>query len=335
MKTLLKKLTETFSPSGYESAVREVIHAEIKDLADEIRVDALGNLIARKAPTQQSAASKKILFAAHMDEIGLIVNHVDQEGFARFSPIGAFRPHTLIGARLRFLNGAYGVIGAEYLANGTKLLPLKEMFIDVGATSPEDCPVKIGDVAALERPFHEAGNRLIGKSMDDRAGVTVQIEVMRQLKDSPHDLYFVFTAQEEVGVRGALTSTYGVDPEIGIAFDVCPTGDTPDSPKKAVKLGEGPAIKIKDPGMIADPRLVAWMIEGAEKAKIPYQREVSDLGSTDARAIQMARAGVMAGNISIPCRYVHSPSEMVDYRDMQNTVKLVVELLGKNISFSQ
>lgn len=331
MKTLLKKLTETFSPSGYEAPIRDLIHAEIKDLADDIRVDALGNLIARKAPTKKSADGKKILFAAHMDEIGLVVNHVDKEGFARFSTLGGFRPHTLIGARLRFLNGAYGVVGAEYLSKGTKLIPLTEMYIDLGATSPEDCPVSIGDVAALERPFVEVGNRLIAKSMDDRAGVAVQIEVMRQLKASPHDLYFVFTTQEEVGVRGASTSAYGVNPEIGIAFDVCPTGDTPDSPKKAVKLGAGPAIKIKDPGMVADPRLVAWMIEGAEKAKIPYQREVSDLGSTDARSIQLARAGVIAGNISIPCRYVHSPSEMVDYRDMKNIVKLVCALLENDI----
>ncbi len=331
MKPLLKKLTETFSPSGYEAPIRDVILAEIKDLADDIHVDALGNLITHKAPAKNAKGGRKIMLAAHMDEIGLIVNHVDEKGFVRFSPLGTFRPHTLIGARVRFLNGAYGVVGAEYLTKGTKLLPLTEMFIDVGATSPKDCPVSIGDVAALERPFHDLGKRIIAKSMDDRASVAVQIETMRQLKDSPHDLYFVFTTQEEVAVRGAATSAYGVDPEIGIALDICPTGDTPDSPTKEVSLGKGPAIKIKDPGMIADPRIVAWMIKGAEKAKIPYQREVSDLGSTDARAIQVARAGVMAGNISIPCRYVHSPSEMVDFDDMQNTVKLLVALLSKEI----
>ena len=167
--------------------------------------------------------------------------------------------------------------------------------------------------------------------IDDRISVAVQIEIMRQLKDSPNDIYYVFTVQEEVGVRGAMTSAYGVDPEIGIAIDVCPTGDTPDSDTKDIELGKGPAVKIKDPGMIADPRIVNWMIKGAEKAKIPYQREVSELGSTDARAMQLARAGVMAGNLSIPCRYVQSPSEMVDYGDVQNTVKLMVALLGKEI----
>ncbi len=332
MKDLLKKLTETASPSGYETSIREIIMEEIKGLADEVRVDALGNLIARKAPAKNAKGGKKIMLAAHMDEIGLIASHVDEKGFVRFTQLGTFLPHTLVGARVRFLNGAYGVIGAEYLTNQAKLIPMDKMFIDVGATSPKDCPVQVGDVAAIERPFHDLGKRLIAKSMDNRASVTVQIEIMRQLKSSPHEIYFVFTTQEEVAVRGAATSAYGVAPEIGIALDICPTGDTPDSATKDVDLGKGPAIKIRDVGMIADPRIVKWMVAGAEKAKIPYQREVSTLGSTDARAIQMAGAGVMAGNISIPCRYVHSPSEMVDHDDMQNTVKLLVALLSKEIA---
>ncbi|MBT3316333.1 MAG: M42 family metallopeptidase [Anaerolineae bacterium] len=328
MKPLIKKLTETFSPSGYENAIREVITDEIKDFADEIRVDALGNLIARKG-----SGGKKIMIAAHMDEIGLIVNHVDEKGFARFSPLGTFLPHTLVGARVRFLNGAYGVVGAEYLKKETqtKLAPLDKMFIDTGATSPKDSPVKIGDVAALERPFHDLGKRLIAKSMDNRVSVAVLIETMRKLKTTAHEVYFVFTTQEEVQVRGAITSAFGIAPEIGIAIDICPVGDTPDSAKKEVSLGKGVSIKIKDPLMIADPRIVTWMIKAAEKANIPYQREVSTLGSTDARAIQVAGAGAMVGGISIPCRYVHSPSEMVDYDDVQNTVKLLITLLEKKI----
>ncbi|MCP4143406.1 MAG: M42 family metallopeptidase [Chloroflexi bacterium] len=328
MKDLIKKLTETISPSGYESVIREIITEEIKDFADEIHVDALGNLIARKG-----SGGKKIMLAAHMDEIGLIVNHVDENGFARFSPLGTFLPHTLVGARVRFLNGTYGVVGAEYLkpATQTKLAPLNKMFIDTGASSPKDSPVKIGDVAALERPFHDLGKRLIAKSMDNRISVVILIETMRKLKKTEHEVYFVFTTQEEVQVRGALTSAFGIAPEIGIAIDICPVGDTPDSAKKEVSLGKGVSIKIKDPLMIADPRIVNWMIKGAEKAKIPYQREVSSLGSTDARAIQVAGAGAMVGGISIPCRYVHSPSEMVDYDDVKNTVKLLIALLEKKI----
>jgi endoglucanase len=328
MKHLIKKLTETLSPSGYESVIRDVIMDEIKDLADEIRVDALGNLIARKG-----SGGKKIMLAAHMDEIGLIVNHVDENGFARFSPLGTFLPHTLVGARVRFLNGAYGVVGTEYLKVETqkKLAPLDKMFIDTGASSSKDSPVKIGDVAALERPFHDLGKRLIAKSMDNRVSVAVLIETMRKLKRTEHEVYFVFTTQEEVQVRGATTSAFGIAPEIGIAIDICPVGDTPDSAKKEIFLGKGVSIKIKDPLMIADPRIVSWMIKTAEKAKIPYQREVSILGSTDARAIQVAGAGAMAGGLSIPCRYVHSPSEMVDYDDVQNTAKLLIALLEKKI----
>ena len=330
MKPLIKKLTETFSPSGYENAIREVIKEEIKDLADEIRVDALGNLIARKG-----SGGKKIMLAAHMDEIGLIVNHVDENGFIRFTPIGGVFPQTLVGSRVKFTNGITGVIGAHFLFLPAKLIPLDKIFIDVGATSPKDCPVKIGDVAAFDRPFEEVGkNRLIAKSMDNRISVAVLIETMRKLKSTLHEVYFVFTTQEEVAVRGAMTSAFGIEPEIGIAIDVCPVGDTPYSPEKEVSLGKGPSIKIKDPGMIAAPQLVKWMSKGAEKAKIPYQLEVSDLGSTDARAIQVSGAGALAGGISIPCRYVHSPSEMVDYGDVKNVVKLLVFLLEKKINIS-
>lgn len=331
MKTLIKKLTETAAPSGYEAPVRELIHEEIKHLADEIKIDALGNLIAHKAPTKNAQKGKKVMLAAHMDEIGLMVNHVDENGFVRYTPLGGVFPQTLVGSRVKFLNGVTGVIGAHIFVRPAKLIPLNKTYIDVGATSPKDCPVKIGDVASFVRPFEDLGKRLIAKAMDDRICVATQIEIMRQLKDSPNDLYFVFSAQEEVGVRGAGTSAYGVNPEIGIALDVCPTGDTPDAPTKDVALGKGPAIKIKDPGMIADPRIVAWMIKGAKKAKIPYQREVSEMGSTDARAIQLAGAGVMAGNLSIPCRYVHSPSEMVDYADIENTIKLMLTLLSQEI----
>ena len=325
MKPLIKKLTETFSPSGYESAIREVIQEEIKDFVDEIRVDALGSLIARKG-----SGGKKIMLAAHMDEIGLIVNHVDENGFARFTTLGGFVPHTLIGARVRFLNGTYGLVAGEYLTEPKKLIPLDKMFIDVGASSPKDCPVKIGDVAAMERPFHDLGNRMIAKSMDNRVSVAVLIETMRQLKSTPHEIYFVFTTQEETSVRGATTSAFGIDPDIGIALDITPAGDTPDSPVRT-RLGKGPAIKIKDVGIVSDPRLVNWIIRTAEKANLPYQREALTLGSTDARAIQLTRSGVPASAISIPCRYVHSPSEMADYDDVQNTVKLLVALLSKEI----
>lgn len=271
------------------------------------------------------------MIAAHMDEIGLIVSHVDENGFVRFSSIGAVFRRYVLGGRVRFLNGTQGVIGFDRLDNINDLPTLDKVYIDVGASNRKDCPVQIGDVAAFDRPFIEMGNRLVAKSMDDRIGVLVAIETLRALKSTLHDIYFVFTTQEEVGIRGATTSAYGIDPDVGIAIDVTPVGDTPNALKMEMSLGKGPCIKIQDPGMIADPRVVQWMIRAAEKNKIPYQREVLLIGSTDARAIQVTRAGVPSGCLSIPTRYVHSPSEMVDYSDVQNSVKLLTAVLNTKI----
>ena len=333
MKQLLKTLTETYGPSGYEDAVREIILKEVKPLADEVRVDALGNLIARKKPTSGAKNPKKIMFAAHMDEIGVIVSHIDKNGFVRFTNVGGTFGRYTLGARVRFLNGTAGVVGYDRLEQMDNWLPIDKMYIDVGATSKKDCPVKVGDVAAFERPFIEMGNRLVAKSLDDRTGVAALIETLRAIKSTPNDLYFVFTTQEEVGTRGAGPAAFGIDPDLGIAVDVTPTGDTPSSLKMVMELGKGPCVKFRDVGMLADPRVVDWMIQTAEKAKIPYQREVLLVGSTDAREIQVSRAGVMTGAVSIPVRYVHSSSEMVDFDDMKNTVKLLTALAAKPVTF--
>jgi putative aminopeptidase FrvX len=329
MKPLIQKLVETTSPSGYESKIREVILGEIKSSADDHRVDALGNLIARKG--QKSDQGRKIMLVAHMDEIGVIVTHVDENGFARFTTIGGVRPVNCVGGRVRFLNGSLGVIGMERIDDLHKAPSFEQMFIDLGVSNRKDCPVRVGDVAAFERPYTDLGDRLVSKAMDDRIGVAVLVETMRQLSSSPHEIYFVFSVQEEVGVRGATAAAFGVDPDLGLAVDVTATGDTPKGIKMEVGLGKGPAIKVRDSGMLADPRIVDWMVRTAEKAKIPYQLEILERGGTDARAIQLTRAGVPAGCLSIPCRYVHAPSEMVDYGDVQNAVRLLVELLSQPV----
>ena len=329
MKTLIQKLTETFSPSGYENDIRQVIRAEIESLVDDIKVDALGNLIARKGKSGKNG--KRIMLAGHMDEIGLIATHIDPNGFIRFSGIGGLYSHTLYSGRVRFVNGITGVIGGERITDINKTLPISQLFIDVGATNPKDCPIKTGEVAAFDRPFFDMGKRMVGKAMDDRIGCAVMIEALRTLKNSPHEIYFVFTTQEEVGLRGAATSAFGIDPEIGVSLDVTGTGDTPKARRMDVGLGKGPAIKIKDGGMLSDVRVVEWMIRTAEKAKIPFQREVLEGGTTDATAIQLTRSGVPAGCISIPCRYIHSPSEMVDTDDVENATKLLVALLSNPI----
>ncbi|MBE0682509.1 MAG: M42 family metallopeptidase [Anaerolineales bacterium] len=333
MKQLLKTLTETFGPSGHEGEVRKIILKEVKPLADEIRVDALGSLIVRKKPARGSKNPRRIMLAAHMDEIGIIASHIDKKGFVRFTNVGGTFGRYTLGARIRFMNGVTGVIGYDLPEHVENVPPINKMYIDVGATKKEDCPVKVGDFAAFERSYMEMGDRLVAKSMDDRTGVAVLIETLRSIKSTPNDLYFVFTTQEEVGVRGAGAAAYGIDPEIGLAVDVTATGDTPASMKVMTELGKGPCVKFRDPGMLSDPRVVDWMISTAEKARIPYQREVLLIGSTDAREIQISRAGVMAGALSIPCRYVHSASEMVDYRDLKNSVKLLTALLSKVVSF--
>jgi endoglucanase len=330
MKPLIRKLTETFSPSGYESAIREVIRSEVKPFADEIRVDQLGNLIVRKG--RAGKGGKKIMIAAHMDEIGLVASHIDPRGFVRVTNIGGVRPQNLMGGRVRFANGTPGIIYAEPLEKPTDAPALEKVFIDVGALSDKNHPVKVGDVAAFERPFMEMGDRLVAKSMDDRIGCAVAIESLKKLKNTPHEVYFVFTVQEEVGLRGAGPSAYGIAPDLGFSIDVTGWGDTPGMKNVELALGKGPAIKIKDGGMLSDPRIVQWMIKTAERNRIPYQREILLAGTTDATAMQVSRAGVPVGCISVPCRYVHAPSEMVDLNDVQNAVKLIVKLLSNSVS---
>ena len=330
MKDLLKRLTDTFSASGDEQAIRSVIQAEVKGFADESRVDALGNLIVRKGRLAPGADGKRIMIAAHMDEIGLMATHIDDRGFVRFTGIGGVNPHNLPGGRVQFTHttrGVRGVIGVEPQEQSSRLPGIDQMYIDVGAGSRADCPVQVGDVAAFDRPFLDMGDRVAAKSMDDRVGCAVAIEALRQLKNTPHEIYFVFTTQEEVGTRGAQTSAYGVDPDLGFSLDVTSWGDTPGKKDLSVALGSGPAIKIRDSGMLSDPRIVEWMTRTADRKRIPYQREVLLGGTTDARAMQLVRGGVPVGCISIPCRYVHSPSEVVDMRDVQNAVKLVLALL--------
>ncbi len=331
MKELIQQLTQTQGPSGYESNIRDLIQTEIEAHVDEVRVDNLGNLIAQRG--EKKDGGRAVMISAHMDEIGIIATHIDKNGFIRFTNVGGVAARYTNGGRVRFLDGTLGVINTERLTSTSKVPPLDEMFVDVGASDRESCPIKVGDVATFERPFTDMGDRIVSKAMDDRIGVAVMIGALRQLEASPHEIYFVFSTQEEVGLRGATTAAYGVDPDVGLAVDVTRTGDTPKSKTMDVSLGKGPAIKVKDSGMLADPRVVDWMVTSAEENETPYQLEVLEGGTTDARAMQISRAGIPAGCLSIPCRYVHSPSEMVDYDDVQNAVRLLTSLLEKPLGW--
>ena len=325
---VLEMLVETPGPSGSEHLIRSKIEEAIRDHVDEVYTDALGNLIAKKG--SKSEGGKRVMISSHVDEIGLMVTHVDDNGFARFISIGGVSPFTCIGGRVLFMNGTQGVIGMERL-DKDEHPSLEKLFIDTGATSKEDSKVSVGDVCGFERPFMNLGKRLVAKSMDDRAAVAVAVEALKAVKKTPNEIYFVFSVQEEVGLRGAITAAYGVDPEVGIAVDVTRTGDTPKGVKMEVALGKGPAIKVRDSSFIADPRVVNWMVNEAKAQSLPYQMEVLEAGGTDGAAIQRTRAGVPAGCLSIPCRYIHSPSEMVDVDDLQQCVSLLTGLLSKGI----
>jgi endoglucanase len=325
MKELVKKLTEAFGPSGEENKIREVILDEIKDYADEVRVDVLGNIIARK-----KGAGEKLMLAAHMDEVGVIVTNIDDKGFLRFSNIGGISPFTLIGERVVFENGTVGVFGMEKM-DDIKDLKFNKMFIDIGARTKEEAQkkVRIGDKAVYYRNCDIIGDYVTAKALDDRAGCAVLIKVLQNVKSPRFDTYFVFTVQEEVGLRGAKTSAFGIGPDLAIAVDVTKTGDTPESEKMAVELGKGPAVKIMDRSVICHPKIKEMLIDSAEKSNIPYQLEVLEMGGTDTGAIHLTKDGVPSGCLSIPTRYIHTPSEMASIDDMEKAVELLLYVLEK------
>jgi putative aminopeptidase FrvX len=247
----------------------------------------LGSLIAVRRGT---GGGQRVMLAAHMDEIGVMVTYVDEKGFLRFTPIGWVWTLTCVGNRVVFEDGTLGVIGLEgKRPDRTKAPTMQQLYIDVGATGREDCPVGVGDAAVFVRPFAAQGRRLVAKAMDDRIGCAILIETLRQLGSTPNEVYFAFTTQEETTLSGAQTAAYGIDPDLAIAVDVTGTGDTPESRPMAVELGKGPAVKVQDSGMVAHPRVRELLVRAAEAAGVPVQMEVLEGGTTDASAMQLVR----------------------------------------------
>jgi tetrahedral aminopeptidase len=323
MKELIKQLTAVYGPSGCESSVADLIESLVKNHVDSVRRDALGNLICEKKGT----GSKRIMFAAHMDHIGLIVTHAEKEGFLRVSNVGGISVNHSRARRVKFANGTEGVLYEQALKEGEKS-SLTTLYVDIGAKDAEEAltMVEIGDVAVYAEPAFEVGpHRLASPAMDDRVACALLIDLLKNLPASHQSIVAVFTAQEEVGTRGATVSAYSVAPDEGIALDVTVSGDIPELKLNAVKLGEGPAVKIKDSRSISHPDVVKRMIGAAKAAGAPYQREVLPYGGTDAGAMQLSRGGMPVGTLSIPCRYVHSACEMIDLRDMENALMLLVE----------
>jgi len=332
MFDLLAKVTNAFGVSGNEEAVREVIKDEIKDMADDISVDPLGNLIAIKKGKSKKlirGKGKKIMIAAHMDEIGIMATYIDEKGFIRFTNIGGVSPFNSIGQRVRFKNDTVGVVYYEEKLEDIKNLQLQKMYIDIGAKSREETEklVKIGDTACFLGDAKKQGDYIISKAMDDRCGCAVAIEALKNLPDTENEIYFVFTVQEEMGLRGAKTAAYQIMPDLAIALDVTGTGDKPESHIMEVKLGAGPAIKIKDSSVICHPEVKRLLEDSAKKLNIPFQYEILERGGTDAGSIHLTGGGIPSGVLSIPCRYIHSPSEMICMSDLENAVKIIVEAI--------
>jgi endoglucanase len=243
--------------------------------------------------------------------------------------VSAFR---LSGLRVLFSSGQIGVINLEKVDDPAKA-GIDKMFIDIGATSRENAEseVAIGDFAVFRQDFVDLGDRVAAKAMDNRVGCAILIETARRLKSSSNEVYFVFTVQEEVGCRGAVTSAYAIEPDLGIAVDVTRTGDTPEAATMEVSLGKGPAIKVKDSSIITHPKVRSYLIQTAKELGIPYQLEVLEAGGTDAGPMQRSRGGVLAGVVSIPTRYVHTPSEMIDIGDAEGCVQLLTAALEKDL----
>jgi endoglucanase len=333
MKDLIRDFTQAYGPSGNEDQVRNVIRRAVETLCDRITVDALGNLIAFRQGKGKGegpgAGRRRVMLAAHMDEIGLIVTHIDDKGFLRFAEVGGVSPHMLIGQRVVFGNGAEGSIGTERV-DEIKDLKIDKMFIDIGARTAAWAreKVEVGDMATFQRGLSDMGGRVAAKAMDDRIGCVVIAETLRRLGESPHDIHAVFTVQEEVGLRGARTSAYGIDPDFGLAFDVTGVGDTPRARSIVnMELGNGACIKAKDASLIVPPAVKNLLVRTAKDNGIPYQLEVLPAGGTDTAAIQLTRSGVPAGCISIPTRYIHTPVELVDLDDVEACVALAVKVL--------
>ncbi len=319
---LLKDMTQINSVSGDERAIRDYIKSEAKKHCDEVYTDILGNLVAHK-----KGEGKKIMFAAHMDEIGVIATSIDDNGFINFSSVGGLNIRKLAHTRVKFANGTEGIIGDKEKAFKEKPA-LDKLYIDIGADNKKDAEerVSVGDTAAFCGSFTQCGDKIVSKALDNRVGCAVLLKAMEEIKDSKNDLYFVFTVQEEVGLRGAKTAAFEINPDIAVAVDVTDTGDTPDAPVMAVELGKGAAVKVMDRSIMCDADVRVKMIETAKKNNIPYQLEIMTDGGTDAGAIHLSKAGVKTGGISVPTRYIHSTSEMICVKDIENCVDLVYNL---------
>jgi len=341
---LQQKLSSLIGVSGYEDDVRNFIIGEIeqKELADRAWIDPLGNVLAIK---EGEVGDNRILLDAHIDEIGFMISHIEKRGFLRFVPIGGWDKRILLGQSTILKSGSeeffHGIIGSKppHLTSAEerkKVLEISDMYIDIGLNSKEEVlknNINIGTVGTLFSPFVEFPNGMVrGKAFDDRTGCNVILQIMMLLKEKYHlkdTVLFNFAVQEEIGGQGALTGAYNLKPTKALAIENTTAADVPginDSEIPAY-LGKGPAITIADKSIISNPKINERLVKNAELDKIPYQFKKPRYGGTDAAKIQITRVGVPSSVVSVPCRYIHSPTSLLKLEDIYNTIRLIEAFL--------
>ncbi len=330
---LQKQLVAAACPSGSEYKKISPLLAELAGpFVDEVYTDAMGNLICHK-----QGSGKKVMLCAHMDAIGLMVTSVSDDGAVWFTNIGGLRPVQMLGARVRFENGARGIVRlreeGKNLGLRTGALTLSQLYVDLGVTDGAQAKalVQVGDVAVFDgEPREVGGGNVMGPYADDLIGCVVLLLAMEQSQNTPNDVYYVFSVQEEVGCRGSKTAAFAIAPDLGVAVDVTGTGDVPTGKVPMdVKLGAGPTVKIKDNSVVCSHEANALLQQAAERAGISVQREILTAGGTDTSSIQMAGTGALATCVSVPTRHIHSPAETFSRGDVEQAGKLLSALLAE------
>ena len=331
---LLKRLCETPGVCGFEQEVQKIVSAELGGCCDEVHTDRVGNVISHKKAPPGSPEERplRIMFAAHADEIGFMVRHVDKEGFISFIQIGGFDPKLLLARRVvvhgkKDLNGVIApkpgwIVRDE---DKKKVLEIKDMFIDLAMPGEEVAKlVTVGDVISIDQDFRKLNDNVVtGRNFDDRIGVYCMVEAMKRIRENRVDVYGVSTVQEEVGLRGAPAAAYAVEPDVGIAIDGSLASDIPyaSGKDKHCALGKGTGIYIMDRLTIGHPTLVKFLIDMCEKHEIKYQRNIG--GGTDASAIQKTKMGALCTTVGAPTRYMHSNVQLCHLDDIEQTIELL------------
>lgn len=328
---MLKKLTETFGVSGYEMPVADVIYNEIKAFCTDAAFDNMGNLKVFKKSKKENA--KKILLSAHMDEVGLIVTHITEEGYLKFAAVGGIEPQVLVAQRIE-VNGHKGVISLKAVHLTTaeerkKKLSRDMLYIDIGAKDRSEAQsiVRCGDYCVFDSEYVEFGNQIKAKALDDRVGCAVMIDILKN--EWNVDLYCNFTVQEEVGLRGARVASRGINPDFAVVIEGTTCNDlTGVEPHlRVTKSGGGPAISVLDSASRGNDELIELLQKSAEVHNIPYQFKASTAGGNDAGAICITDGGIKTASVSVPCRYIHSPVCVMNKSDFENCGRLIKAFL--------